>query len=134
MFTVHNLGYQGIFWNHDLPLTGLGWELFTPQGVEFYGKFNVLKAGLVFSDILTTVSDRITSYNVCYTKLLRVLVGSAHRRLLPAAFLLGGTFLMAADILARTASPSGEIPIGAVTALSGAPFFLYLLRRNGGKP
>jgi iron complex transport system permease protein len=64
----------------------------------------------------------------------RVLVGSAHRRLLPAAFLLGGTFLVAADILARTASPSGEIPIGAVTALSGAPFFLYLLRRNGGKP
>ncbi len=63
----------------------------------------------------------------------RVLVGSAHRRLLPAAFLLGGTFLMAADILARNASPLGEIPIGAVTALSGAPFFLYLLRRNGGK-
>ncbi len=57
VFTVHNLGYQGLFWNHDLPLTGLGWELFTPQGVEFYGKLSVLKAGLVFSDILTTVSD-----------------------------------------------------------------------------
>ena len=57
VFTVHNLGYQGLFWNHDLPLTGLGWELFTPKGVEFYGKLNVLKAGLVFSDILTTVSD-----------------------------------------------------------------------------
>jgi len=57
VFTVHNLGYQGLFWNHDLPITGLNWELFTPQGVEFYGKLNVLKAGLVFSDILTTVSD-----------------------------------------------------------------------------
>jgi len=57
VFTVHNLGYQGLFWNHDLPITGLGWELFTPKGVEFYGKLNVLKAGLVFSDILTTVSD-----------------------------------------------------------------------------
>jgi starch synthase len=56
LFTVHNLGYQGIFWNHDLPLTGLGWELFTPQGVEFYGKLNVLKAGLVFADLLSTVS------------------------------------------------------------------------------
>ncbi|HSL92635.1 MAG TPA: iron ABC transporter permease [Candidatus Limnocylindrales bacterium] len=64
----------------------------------------------------------------------RVLVGSGHRRLLPAAFLLGGTFLILADVLARTASPSGELPVGAVTALSGAPFFLYLLRRNGGKP
>jgi starch synthase len=57
VFTVHNLGYQGLFWNHDLPLTGLGWELFTSKGVEFFGKLNLLKAGLVFSDILTTVSD-----------------------------------------------------------------------------
>lgn len=64
----------------------------------------------------------------------RVLVGSGHRRLIPAAFLLGSTFLIVADILARTISPSGELPVGAITALSGAPFFLYLLRRNGGKP
>ncbi len=64
----------------------------------------------------------------------RSIVGSGHRRLLPAAFLLGGTFLIAADVLARTVGPSGELPVGAVTALSGAPFFLYLLRRNGGKP
>jgi len=63
----------------------------------------------------------------------RVLIGSGHRRLVPAAFLLGGTFLILADIAARTVSPSGELPVGAVTALSGAPFFLYLLRRNGGK-
>jgi starch synthase len=56
LFTVHNLGYQGIFWNHDLPLTGLGWDLFIPQGVEFYGKLNVMKAGLVFADLLSTVS------------------------------------------------------------------------------
>ncbi|MBI5574906.1 MAG: iron ABC transporter permease [Deltaproteobacteria bacterium] len=64
----------------------------------------------------------------------RVLVGSGHRRLVPAAFLLGATFLILADVVARTVSPSGELPVGAVTALSGAPFFLYLLRRNGGKP
>jgi len=62
----------------------------------------------------------------------RVLVGAGHRRLVPAAFLMGGTFLILADIAARTVSPSGELPVGAVTALSGAPFFLYLLRRNGG--
>ena len=56
LFTVHNLGYQGLFWNHDLPMTGLGWELFTPQGLEFYGQINLMKAGLVFADILSTVS------------------------------------------------------------------------------
>ena len=56
VFTIHNLGYQGLFWNHDLPLTGLGWDLFTPKGLEFYGKLNLMKAGLVFADILSTVS------------------------------------------------------------------------------
>ncbi len=57
VFTVHNLGYQGLFWNHDLPMMGLGWELFTPRGLEFYGKINLMKAGLLYADILSTVSD-----------------------------------------------------------------------------
>jgi starch synthase len=39
-----------------MPMTGLGWDLFTPAGIEFYGKLNFLKGGLVFSDLLTTVS------------------------------------------------------------------------------
>jgi starch synthase len=56
LFTIHNVAYQGVFWHYDMPLTGLGWDLFTPAGIEFYGKINFLKAGLVFSDILTTVS------------------------------------------------------------------------------
>jgi starch synthase len=56
VFTIHNLGYQGMFWHYDMPLTGLGWDLFTPAGIEFYGKLNFLKGGLVFADILTTVS------------------------------------------------------------------------------
>ncbi|HEY3488705.1 MAG TPA: glycogen synthase GlgA [Candidatus Deferrimicrobiaceae bacterium] len=56
LFTIHNLGYQGIFWNHALPVTGLGWDLFTPQGVEFYGNLNLMKAGLNFADLLSTVS------------------------------------------------------------------------------
>ena len=56
LFTIHNLAYQGVFWHYDMPMTGLGWDLFTPAGIEFYGKLNFLKAGLVFSDLLTTVS------------------------------------------------------------------------------
>src|SRR5262249_49772019 len=56
VFTIHNLAYQGLFWHYDLPMTGLGWDLFTPAGVEFYGKISFLKGGLVFSDLLTTVS------------------------------------------------------------------------------
>jgi len=56
LFTIHNLAYQGVFWHFDMPLTGLGWDLFTPAGLEFYGKLNFLKGGLVFADVLNTVS------------------------------------------------------------------------------
>jgi len=56
VFTIHNLAYQGVFWHYDMAMTGLGWDLFTPAGLEFYGKLNFLKGGLVFSDLLTTVS------------------------------------------------------------------------------
>ena len=56
LFTIHNLAYQGVFWHYDMPMTGLGWDLFTPAGIEFYGRVNFLKGGLVFSDLLTTVS------------------------------------------------------------------------------
>jgi starch synthase len=56
LFTIHNLAYQGVFWHYDMAMTGLGWDLFTPAGLEFYGKLNFLKGGLVFSDVLNTVS------------------------------------------------------------------------------
>ncbi len=56
VFTVHNLGYQGVFWHWDMRLVGAGWEDFTPEGLEFWGKINFLKAGLVYSDVITTVS------------------------------------------------------------------------------
>lgn len=52
--------------------------------------------------------------------------GAAHRRTIPACALLGGTFLVLCDLAARTLTPPHEIPIGSITALLGAPFFLYL--------
>jgi len=56
LITVHNLLYQGIFWHWDLQLTGLGWSLFNWRQLEFYGKLNLLKGGLVFADFISTVS------------------------------------------------------------------------------
>ncbi len=56
LLTIHNLLYQGIFWHWDVPLTGLGWSLFNWRQLEFYGKLNLLKGGLVFSDYINTVS------------------------------------------------------------------------------
>jgi starch synthase len=54
--TIHNLAYQGNFWHLDMPLLGLPWRLFNFEQLEFYNHINFLKAGIVFSDLLTTVS------------------------------------------------------------------------------
>lgn len=56
VITIHNLGYQGIFPQQSMEITGLGWELFNMEGVEFYGDINFLKAGIVGADFITTVS------------------------------------------------------------------------------
>ncbi len=56
LFTIHNLGYQGLFPPSVLPQVGLSPQLFNVDGLEFYGKVNFLKGGLLFSDALSTVS------------------------------------------------------------------------------
>lgn len=60
---------------------------------------------------------------------VRLLWGSDYRRLLGLAFLNGAAFLLAADILARSILAPEELPVGIITALAGAPFFLWVLRR-----
>lgn len=63
--------------------------------------------------------------------MIRLVAGPGHRFLLPASAILGGTLLVGADIGARLAVAPAELPIGIVTALVGAPFFLALVRRGG---
>lgn len=58
LFTIHNLAYQGNFWHWDMLLTGLDWKYFNWHQMEFYGKLNLMKTGLVFADALNTVSPR----------------------------------------------------------------------------
>jgi starch synthase len=61
LFTIHNLGYQGLFPPSVLPQVGLSPQLFNVDGLEFYGKVNFLKGGLLFSDALSTVSRGYTA-------------------------------------------------------------------------
>jgi starch synthase len=58
VFTIHNIAYQGLFDAQKLALTGLPPELYNPEGIEFWGKINFLKAGITYSDVINTVSRK----------------------------------------------------------------------------
>ena len=62
--------------------------------------------------------------------IVRAVVGSDHRRLLPVAAMVGGTFLIWADVLARVLIPNTDIPIGVITSAVGAPVFVYMMVRK----
>ncbi|QPH54173.1 FecCD family ABC transporter permease [Pontivivens ytuae] len=78
------------------------------------------------------VSGGIGFIGIVVPHLLRLLIGPDHRFLLPCAALLGGTLLVAADMVSRTVVAPAELPIGIVTALLGGPVFLYILLRSRG--
>jgi iron complex transport system permease protein len=59
-----------------------------------------------------------------------LLWGGDYRRLIPLSIIAGAAFLLLADILARTIIAPQEVPLGVITAMFGAPFFLWLLRRT----
>lgn len=61
---------------------------------------------------------------------LRLVIGQDHRFLAPSSLLFGASFLVICDMLARTLPKTGEIPVGVLTALIGAPIFIYLLRKK----
>jgi iron complex transport system permease protein len=77
-----------------------------------------------------SVAGVIGFVGIVVPHLLRLLIGPSHRLLLPAVALLGAALLVAADTFARTLAAPAELPIGIVTAVIGAPFFLYLLLRQ----
>ncbi|MBD3292894.1 MAG: iron chelate uptake ABC transporter family permease subunit, partial [Armatimonadia bacterium] len=89
---------------------------------------------LALSSLLTAaavaVSGVIGFIGLVVPHLMRILAGPDHRILLPASAVAGGTLLVLADVVARTMVAPTEIPVGIITSLIGAPFFLYLLHRR----
>jgi heme transport system permease protein len=77
-----------------------------------------------------SISGVIGFVGLIVPHLLRLLIGPRHDLLLPAAALMGAALLVVADTFARTLAAPAELPIGIVTAVIGAPFFLYLLMRQ----
>ncbi len=86
----------------------------------------------LLTGLAVSVSGAIGYLGLLVPHLGRMAVGSDHRVLLPAAVLGGAIFLILSDTLARTVIAPAELPVGAVTAIAGAPVFIYLLRRAAG--
>lgn len=116
----------------DLNLLSLGEETAAELGVdvERLKKISFLLTSLITGAVVS-ISGLIGFVGLIIPHLVRLLWGPDHRFLLPASAILGGLFLLGADTLGRTVIAPNEIPVGVITALSGAPFFIYLLRKKG---
>lgn len=87
-------------------------------------------AASVLTGLAVSVSGAIGYVGLLVPHVMRLIFGSDHRVLLPTAALGGAIAVVIADTLARTVVAPTELPVGAMTALAGAPLFLYLLRRR----
>jgi iron complex transport system permease protein len=85
----------------------------------------------VVTGLLVAVSGAVGFVGLVMPHLVRMVVGSSHRRVLVVAPLAGAVFLVWADVVARTFFSPQELPLGVVTALVGVPVFVVLLRRRG---
>ncbi len=114
-----------------LNLLILGEETAMQLGVDAKRAKKILLAtASLITAAAVSVSGTIGFIGLVIPHLLRLLLGADHRLLLPASALFGASFLVLADTIARTLMAPVELPVGVVTALCGAPYFLYLLHRR----
>ena len=93
-------------------------------------KILVLALGSLLTAAAVSISGLIGFVGLVVPHAVRLRLGPDHRLLLPASALAGATFLVIADLLARVLLAPVEIPVGVITAIIGAPFFIYLLRHT----
>ena len=120
-----------LWYARDLDLLLLGEETSKSLGVDAESvKRVILATAALLAGAAVAVSGVVGFVGLVVPHAIRLVLGPSHRRLLPASVLAGAAFLIACDLLARTANPPTEIRLGIVTAAFGAPFFLYLLRNR----
>jgi len=93
-------------------------------------RFVVYVAASLLTGLAVSVSGAIGYVGLLVPHVMRLIFGSDHRVLIPTAAFGGAIAVVIADTLARTVVAPSELPVGAMTALAGAPLFLYLLRRR----
>lgn len=117
-------------WNLNVMLLGEEQAQYLGVNIE-----QVKRHVLIFSSLITaaavSVSGIIGFVGLIIPHIMRIIVGPDHRILLPTSTLMGAIFLVLSDTLSRTIMEPVELPVGIVTAMCGAPFFIYLLRKRG---
>ena len=116
---------------HHLNAFSVGEEGAAYLGIEVErDKVLILAVGSLLTAAAVSIGGLIGFVGLVMPHAVRLVLGPDHRLLLPASALAGAAFVVIADLLARVALAPAEIPVGIITAVIGAPFFLYLLRRN----
>jgi iron complex transport system permease protein len=125
------VGLPLLHWAREIDALALGHDAAAALGVrpEAASRRLYLTASLLAAATVA-VAGLVGFVGLIVPHVARALTGSRHRAVLVAAALSGGTLVVMADILARTVRAPAELPLGAVTAVLGVPFFLTVLRRS----
>lgn len=109
----------------------MGEEAASTLGVntDQFSKILIVIASLL-TGVVVSVSGAIGFVGLMIPHIVRLLVGSDHRRVLPISALVGAVFLVWSDVFARMVLAPEEIPVGIVTSLCGGPFFIWMLRKS----
>lgn len=127
--------FSGVFmaysFSKDLNAVSIGEEEATHLGinVEWLKKILLLLVALITASIIS-VCGIIGFVGLVIPHMTRLLVGPNHKLLIPASCLLSAVFMLLCDLISRTLFAPSEIPIGVVTAIVGAPAFIFLLKRS----
>jgi iron complex transport system permease protein len=115
----------------SLDLISLGADAAAARGVNVLAAERLaLASASLATGAAVSLAGPVGFIGLVVPHLVRLIVGSDHRLVLPASTLFGAAFLIGCDLVARTVLSSGELPVGIVTALIGGPFFLWLLVRK----
>ncbi len=120
-----------LFYARELDILLMGTDTAHSLGVEVEPvKRIILTGSALLTGAAVAVSGIVGFVGLIIPHIVRLIIGPKHRFLIPACAITGATFLILVDLLARTIHRPEEIRLGILTALFGAPFFLYLLQRH----
>ena len=118
-------------YNRELDMMTFGEEQAKTMGVDIKRvKWILLIAGAALTGCAIAFVGVIGFVDLVAPHIVRRLFGSSHKRVIPMSMLFGGSFMVIADLAARTVVSPSELPVGAVTAIIGAPFFAYIYFRR----